>query len=127
MKTILVDAINAFIDKETGIFKEMHELLEIYSNPKIILTSANKEQREKFGLNEMPYPLFSLDHNPEKSDTEYYKRMLDKFNLKAEDVIYFEHSKEAKESAESVDIKTFYYNNDKKDLVALKSFIDKSL
>ncbi len=76
MKTILVDAINAFVDKETGIFKEMHELLESYSNPKIILTSANKEQRDKFGLNEMPYPLFSLDHNPEKIDPQYYETII---------------------------------------------------
>lgn len=127
MKTILVDAINAFIDKETGVFQEMYKLLETYSNPKIILTSANQEQRDKYGLNELPYPLFTLNHDPEKADPEYYKTMLDKFNLNAEDVIYFEHSEEAQKSAESVGIKTYFYDKDQRDLAALKEFIDQNL
>jgi hypothetical protein len=38
MKTILVDAINAFVLKDNGIFQEMYRLLEEYPNNKIILT-----------------------------------------------------------------------------------------
>ena len=127
MKTLLVDAINAFVDKETGVFKEMHELLETYPNRKIILTGANKEQMEKFGLDKMPYEVFTLEHSPEKIDSEYYQKMLEHFNLKAEDVIYFEHNEDAVKSAQSVGIKTFYYDKDKKDLITLKSFINESL
>jgi HAD superfamily hydrolase (TIGR01509 family) len=127
MKTILVDAINAFVDKETGVFKEMHELLEKYPNKKIILTSANKEQRDKFGLDEMPYPLFSLDHNPEKTDPQYYETMLNNFGLEAKEVIYFENKKEHVKSAQAVGINTYHYDKDEKDLVALKDFIDQNL
>jgi len=46
MKTILVDAINAFIIKGEGILKEMHILLEKYPNRKIILTGANDGEME---------------------------------------------------------------------------------
>ncbi len=127
MKTILVDAINAFIDKENGIFKEMQELLETYSNSKIILTSANQEQRDKFGLNDLPYELFTLEHHPEKADPKYYETMLNNFGLEAKDVIYFEHSKDAAKSAQAVGINTFHYDKDKKDLTALKDFIDQNL
>jgi HAD superfamily hydrolase (TIGR01509 family) len=127
MKTILVDAINAFIDKETGIFKEMHELLEQYPNPKIILTGANDEQMDMFSLNDMPYELFTLKHDPEKTDPEYYKRMLNKFGLTSEEVVYFEHSEEAKKSAESVGIVTHFYDKEKKDLDSLKVFLDENL
>lgn len=49
MKTILVDAVGCFVSKTGEIYKEMYELLETYSNKKIILTSANDEQFKKFG------------------------------------------------------------------------------
>ncbi len=127
MKTILVDAISAFVIKGVGIFKEMHELLETYDNPKIILTGANDEQTEQFGLNQMPYPVFTLKHNPEKTDEEYFKIMLSKHNLKADEVVYFEHNTEAMKSAEAVGIKTHFYDENKKDLDALKKFLDENL
>jgi len=127
MKIILVDAINAFVIKGEGIFDDMFELLEKYPNRKIILTGANDEEAEKFGLNNMPYEVFTLKHNPEKTDPQYYKILLDQHNLKTDDIIYFEHNKDAVKSAESVGIKTFYYDKDAKDLVKLKKFIDKEL
>ena len=127
MKTILVDAINTFVIKEVGIFNEMHQMLEEYPNKKIILTSANDEQVKMFKLDNMPYEIFTLKHEPEKTDPNYYKTMLSNFNLNAQDVIYFEHNKEAVESAKSVGIKTFHYNKDTKNLTTLKKFIDKEL
>jgi HAD superfamily hydrolase (TIGR01509 family) len=126
-KTILVDAINAFVIKGEGIFKEMHKLLEGYSNKKIILTGANDEQMEMFGLNKMPYPVFTLKHEPEKADPEYYKKMLAHFNLAVEDVVYFEHNPDAVKSAQSVGIATYYYDKDAKDLIKLKKFLDDNL
>ena len=127
MKTILVDAINAFILKDEGIFNEMYKMLEQYPNKKIILTGANDEQMEKFGLNDMPYEIFTLKHNPEKTDPNYFKIMLKHFNLSADDVVYFEHNEAAVKSAQSVGINTFHYDKDAKDLEALKKFIDESL
>jgi HAD superfamily hydrolase (TIGR01509 family) len=127
MKIILVDAIRAFVIKGEGIFEDMHKILEQYPNKKIILTSANDEQAEKFGLNNMPYEVFSLKHNPEKDDPEYYKTMLNHFNLDVKDVIYFEHKESAVKSAQSVGINTFHYDKDERDLVALKKFIDENL
>ena len=131
MKTILVDAVDCFvIENEDGtfqIFKEMQDLLENFPNKKIILTNANDEQFKKFGLDKMPWEVFTLKHNPEKTNPEYYKIMLQKFNLNPEDVIYFEHNLDAVKSAKSVGITTFYYDNDKKDLTALKQFLDENL
>lgn len=124
MKTILVDAAGTFVIEGEGIFKELHELLEQYPNPKIILTNANDEQMPKYGLVNLPYPLFTLKHNPDKVDPEYFKQMLNHFKLEAKDVIYFEHSAEAVESARSVGITSYFYDAEKKDLVALKEFLD---
>ena len=131
MKTILVDAVDCFvIEKEDGtfqIFKEMQDLLENFPNKKIILTGANDEQSKKFGLDKMPWEVFTLKHNPEKTNPEYYKIMLQKFNLTPQDVIYFEHNPDAVKSAQTIGITTFCYDNDKKDLTALKQFLDENL
>lgn len=130
MKTILVDAVDGFvIETESGfkIFKEMHDLLETFPNRKIILTGANDEQYKKFGLEKMPYEVFTLKHNPEKTDPKYFEIMLQNFGLNKDEVVYFEHNPEAVKSAESIGIKSYYYDPDKKDLVTLKSFLTENL
>lgn len=130
MKTILVDAVDAFVIESEStfkIFKEMHNLLETFPNRKIILTGANDEQFRKFGLDKMPYEVFTLKHNPEKTAPKYYEAMLAHFSLSKDDVIYFEHNPEAVKSAESVGIKSYHYDPEKKDLVALKNFLTENL
>ena len=130
MKTILVDAVDTFVIESEGtfkIFKEMYDLLETFPNPKIILTGANDEQFKKFGLDKMPYEVFTLKHNPEKTDPKYYEMMLKHFGLDKENVVYFEHNKDAVESAISAGIKTYHYDNDKKDLESLKKFLHENL
>jgi FMN phosphatase YigB (HAD superfamily) len=130
MKIILVDAVHCFIIEKEGkfiIFTDMYKLLETYSSRKIVLTGANDDQIEKFGLNNIPYEFFTLKHNPEKSNPEYYKTLLKKFNLNSDEVIYFEHDMKAAESAQSIGINTYYYNNDKKDLEDLKKFISENI
>lgn len=131
MKTILIDAVNCFvIEKENEkfvIFQAMYDLLETYPNRKIILTGANDEGIKKYGLDKMPYEFFTLKHNPEKTDSRYYETLLEKFNLKKDEVIYFEHDEVAIKSAKSVGINTYYYDNNKKDLESLKKFLDDNL
>ena len=105
MKTLLVDAVDAFVIESEGIFKEMHGLLETYPNPKIILTGANDEQFKTFGLDTMPYEVFTLKHDPEKTNPAYFEKMLAHFGLKPEDVVYFEHDEKAVRSAKKNMIK----------------------
>ena len=127
MKTILVDAVNTFVIKGEGIFQEMYKMLEGYQNKKIILTNADDEQLKNFGLDNMPYEVFTLKHNPEKTNPKFFEIMLKHFNLTAKDVIYFEHNSDAVKSAQSIGIIAFNYDKDKKDLVSLKKFLDKNL
>ncbi|MEI8061348.1 MAG: hypothetical protein WCG99_03595 [Candidatus Berkelbacteria bacterium] len=127
MKTILVDAVDTFIIEGQGIFEPMHTLLESFDNQKIILTGANDEQFVKFGLDKMPYEVFTLKHEPEKTNPEYFEKMLKHFNLSNEDVVYFEHDPEAVQSAESVGIKTYYYDPEQQNLEQLKHFLDENI
>ena len=126
MKTILVDAVDAFIvETNSGfkIFKEMQDLLNFFPNPKILVTGANDEQSKVWFTEKMPYEVFTLKHSPEKTDPEYFRKLLEHFNLSKDDVVYFEHNPEAVKSAESVGIKTYLYDIDKKDLQSLKAFL----
>ncbi len=127
MKTILVDAVGCFVSNTGEIYKEMQELLETYPNKKIILTGANDEQFKKFGLDKMPYEVFTLKHNPEKIDPAYYQKMLKHFSLSKDEVIYFEHNPEAVKSAQSTGINSYFFDYDKKDLVTLKDFLDENV
>lgn len=127
MKTILVDAVDCFVSDTGVIFQEMYDLLETYENKKIILTGANDEQFKVFGLDKMPYGVFTLEHNPEKTDPTYYKILLEKYDLDTSEVVYFEHNPKAVESAQSVGINSYFYDNDTKDLASLKKFLDINL
>jgi FMN phosphatase YigB (HAD superfamily) len=127
MKIILVDAIHCLIYPGGEIFEEMKWLLDWYSNKKIILTGANPEQSKQHRLDQVPYELFTLSHNPEKTDPLYYATFLKEKNLTAWECVYFENSLEAVKSARSVGITTHHYDRELKDLVALQQFLDKEL
>jgi len=127
MKTILVDAINGLILENGTLFHEMHELLETYPNPKLVLTGANDEQWKNFNLDHSPYEVFTLKHDPEKTDPKYYEILMQQYNLSPDAAVYFEHNEDAAEVAKSLGITTYFYDHTEKDLNGLKSFLDESL
>lgn len=122
MKTILVDAVGCFISNGK-INKEMQELLDTYPNKKVILTNAYEQDFKNLGLDNVPYQVFTLNHNPEKTDISYYEKALALLELDEDDVVYFEHNAEAVDTALSVGINTHHY----KKLNVLKKFLDKNL
>ncbi len=127
MKIILVDAVNCFVSDEGQIFQPLNELLDTYVNKKIILTGAPREKFPTYNLHKMPYEVFTLEHNPKKTDRKYFEIMLKNFNLASSNVVYFEHNSEVVKIAQSVGIDTYYYDNEKKDLESLKKFLDENL
>jgi FMN phosphatase YigB (HAD superfamily) len=78
-------------------------------------------------LTNLPYDLFTLKHNPDKTDPEYFYKMLAHFNLTTEDTVYFEHNPKAVESAKSIGIDCYQYDPNQKDIQALKTFLDSKL
>jgi FMN phosphatase YigB (HAD superfamily) len=126
MKTILVDAWNTFVTPQ-GIDVSVYKLLESYPNKKIIVTNADDEQMITFGLVNLPYEIFTLKHNPDKVDPNYFIKFFENYNLTKEDVIYFEHNSEAVKSAQSVGINAYHFDKDIRNPDGLKSFLDSSL
>ncbi|MGB0925456.1 MAG: hypothetical protein ACPGTS_01985, partial [Minisyncoccia bacterium] len=97
-KVILVDAYHCLFT-ENGINTELKQLLDSFPNRKIVLTNADDEQMVTFGIAKSPYKVFTLKHNPNKTDGGYYEKMLEHFNLKPENCVYFEHNIDAVEEA----------------------------
>ncbi len=125
MKTILVDAMDGLV-VDGQVDQKMKEILDSFPNRKIILTNANAEQRAEF-LPNMPYEMFSLDHNPNKTDDGYYEKMLENYDLKAENCVYFEHNKDAVAKAEELGIKSYHFDHEVRDLEKLKAFLKENI
>lgn len=123
MKTILVDAWNTFVLKE-GINVEMRAMLDAFPNPKIIVTNANADQMVELGIIDMPYEVYTLAHQPDKTDPGYFVKMFADKGLAIADVVYFEHNPEAVEAARSLGITAFWYDKDLKDVAAVKQFLE---
>ncbi|MCF7865877.1 HAD-IA family hydrolase [Candidatus Woesearchaeota archaeon] len=110
-KTIFVDAVHALVDEEGNVNEELKEYLDSLPNKKIVLTNAKKELHKKL-FSKIDYEIFTLEFNPAKEDPKYYELALKKYNLTKNQVVYFEHGIKAKESAESIGIKTHFYDQD---------------
>ena len=124
MIVILVDAINTLVIPIDGVYEPLLKILDSYPNRKIVLTGANNEEFIQHGLDKLLYEVFTLRHDPEKSNPNYYKILLEQFDLAVEDLIYIEHNMEAIRSAESLNIKVFHYDKDLKDINKLNQFLE---
>lgn len=124
MKKILaIDAVGCLVNLKGEINLDILNLINHYNNKKIILTNADSNERKIF-LKKVNYEVFSLNHKPEKKETEYFKKFLNKYKFNAKDIIYFEHNIDAVKSARSNDIITHHYDGN---LKKLKKFLDKNL
>lgn len=126
MKTILVDAVNTFV-VDGKINTEMKAMLDTFPNRKIIVTNADDQEKIKYGLVDMPYIVFTLAHKPNKTDPTYFTTLLSKYALHPSQVVYFEHNPAAVMSAKLVWIVSYNYDHVKKDVAAVKEFIEKHI
>lgn len=126
MKTLLVDAWNTLVF-DSKIHTELQEMLDTFPNPKIVVTNATPEKQLELGLVNLPYPLFTLNFNPPKTDPKYFEILLETHTLHREEVVYFEHNPDAVKSAQSLGIETYWYDPEKRDILALKEFLEKHI
>ena len=127
MKTILVDAVETLVDYDGSVNEELKNYLLSLPNKKIVLTNAPYTKFNLYFKNIKGWEIFTLEHNPNKANPEYFKKMFANYSLTKDNVVYFEHSAEAIKSAQSVGIKSYHYDSTKKDLVALKKFLSENL
>ncbi len=122
IKVILVDAINCLINKNDGINKELADYLNNL-NKKIIVVSNAEKDSIKHQLKDYDFEVFSLNKNPEKSNSLYFKTLLKNYNLSQNEILYVDHNKENISSAKNLGINSELYKNNSQ----IKKFIDENL
>ena len=122
IKAILVDAINTLIDKEKGINKELAEFLQNTGKKIIVVTNADKKEVES-KIKGYNFEVFTLNKSPDKSNPKYFKQLLEEYNLKQDDIIYFDHKGDNVKSAKSNSINAILYKNNKQ----AKEFIENNI
>ncbi len=125
--TILCDLIGTFADKQGNIYNDINEVLKTFSQQKILLTSATNQQLKDFKLTNLPYPVYTTEHTIEKSNPEYYKKLLKQFNLTPQEVIYIERKHEAIKTAQMLGIKTIKFNPEKRNINTVRKLLQKHL
>lgn len=127
MKTILVDAVYTLVDEEGEMDEKLHELLEEFDEEKIVVTNANDEQMKDYHLYNLPYEVFSLHHQPNKTNPTYFEIFLDEHGLEEGDVVYFDHNEDAVNAAISLGIISYHFNHNKRNYSALRSWLEENL
>jgi len=128
IKAILIDAIGCLFDEKRKVNEELLEIIKKYDLKKIIVTNIEKKDQKNQRILEVikgnNIDLFTLEGNPKKTDSNFFKKLLDKYQLMPEEVIYFDHSEDNLSSAKEAGItKTHLYKNNKQ----TKGFIDNNL
>lgn len=127
MKTILIDAMYTLIDTNGILDEKIQEILDRYDNPKIILTNMRVETFQKYAMDLLPYPVFTLSREPSKLEPLYFEMLMEEYSIFAHECLYIEHNKEVVACAESVGINTYYFDSEKRDLKLLEEFLENNI
>ncbi|MBS3099248.1 HAD-IA family hydrolase [Candidatus Pacearchaeota archaeon] len=108
IEAILVDAINCLISKDGKLNEELAKFLEATKTKIIVTTNADSEKIMPL-LKDYKFEIFSLMKKPEKSNPEYFKKLLEKYKFDKNKIIYFDHKTENIFAAEKLGIKSELY------------------
>ena len=112
----LVDAVNTLITKDGEEFVlniELAKYLQTLTQKKTVVTNAKDKVfiQIKELLKTFDFEVFSLGFEPKKTNPEYYKTLIDKFDLDLTKTFYFDHSNDNLESAKNSGIESVQFLN----------------
>jgi len=130
-RLILVDGMDCLYDENFKINKELLQMINSFNTHTILTVNGFREKGIKLVKNydsarDTNWEAFSLEEKGIMKDNhEYFKVLLKRFNLEAEEVIYIDHSQENLEGAKKSGIdKTILFKNNIKEI---KNFIENNL
>lgn len=110
-KILLVDGMGCLYDKSFNVDNVLLNLLNEFEVRKILVVNGFREEGKK-ALEGQGFEAFSLqEEGIKKNNPEYFKILLNKFNLTPQDCLYFDHLKESVDSASSIGIKSSFYES----------------
>ena len=128
-RLILVDGMHCLYDKDFNLNQELLNLINSFNSHNILVVNKFRKKgldlvkKSSLGRNSN-WEAFSLEENEiNKDNPKYFKELLKKFNLKPEEVMYFDHDKKNVETAQRLDILSKHYTDTK----SIKEFVEKNL
>jgi len=128
-RIILVDGRYCLYDEDFNLNKELLEMINSFNTHTILTVNGFRERGCNLIKNYDPsrdtnWKAFSLEEKGiKKEDPEYFKKLIRKFNLIPEEIIYFDHDKKNVETAKKLGILSKHYTNVK----TIKKFIEDNL
>ena len=121
IKTILVDGMECLYDEEFRVNEEFLKYLNTLDKRKILVVNGFSDKAKST----LPdWEVFSLEKEGiKKKNTEFFNRLMKKYNVIPNETIYFDHAKENIQSALKLGIKSGLYRDDKQ----IKDFIEQNL
>ena len=121
--TILVDGMFCLYDKEFKINQELLDIINNFGTWNILVVNGFKEKGYSL-VDSSNWAPFSLEEEGIKKDKpEYFKRLLNQYQLTPEEVIYFDHDKNNVKVAKSIGIISKQFTNIK----SIKEFIEENI
>ena len=103
-RILLVDGMHCLYDEESNIDKKLFDVLQSFNAKKILVVNNFKEKAEEM-LKEHGYEIFSFNGKVLKNKKEFFEKLLEKYHLDKNEIIYFDHDEANIEAAESAGIK----------------------
>ena len=128
-RLILVDGMYCLYDKNFNLNKELLEIINSCNTHTILTVNGFREKGYNLVKNYDPtrdtnWKAFSLEEKGIKKDNpKYFKKLMKRFNLIPEEIIYFDHDKKNVETVKKLGILSKHYTNVK----TIKKFIDDNL
>lgn len=123
-RTLLVDGMGSIYDEDFKINKELLNAINSFNTKKILVVDGFREKGHKT-LKSNNFEAFSLEEEGiKKNNSEYWKRLFNRFGLKPSNVIYIEHNNNNVKFAKEMGIKSVQY---KGNVEEIREFIKDNL
>ncbi len=109
---LLVDFINTLFIKEQGWNMDLLARLEKIEMKKIVVSNINNEKLNEMDIESgLPFPLFSMESKPRKTDAFFWLSLCEMHHCKLAELILIEHNPEVIKTASDLGIKTILYKH----------------
>ena len=103
-RVLLIDGMHCLYDENFNINKKLFDALQNFNCRKIIVVNNFKEKAEAL-LKEYGYEIFSFNGKILKNKKEFFEKLMEKYKIEKDEIIYFDHDDENVDTAEEAGIK----------------------
>lgn len=125
-RVLLIDGMHCLYDENFNLNEKLLELINSYVNDKILVVNGFGDKAKEV-LKGYDIDVFTFEQEIKKDNKEFFIKLLEKYNLSSEDVIYLDHDENNLNGAKQTGIKKVKLFALGDDVSEAKSFINSSI